>query len=284
MGLFDRFKKRGNQQLLQPNIPLPEDPSQSEKIYNSIDRRKIPSEELDRMQKVKASETYCNLLRRLFFSDYPEMPYISKDRELYTDWIEQAKMFPNNVISKKMMTRYTDGLLPGHVYMLYWISRYNMKRRIPSYFEYKYGIDFVKETEFLISQGYLDANNKLTDKGNATIQAHSEVVEEHQAKNAKSKWSFESASKQILEQKKSLRRNGFKEYLFLSNNGCCPICAELNGKHFQIKNMEIGVNAPPMHENCSCSISAYEDEGEYQEWLDFISKGGTTEEWKKRKQ
>ena len=178
MGLFDRFKKRGNQQLLQPNIPLPEDPSQSEKIYNSIDRRKIPSEELDRMQKVEASETYCNLLRRLFFSDYPEMPYISKDRELYTDWIEQAKMFPNSVISKKMMTRFSDDLLPGHVYMLYWLNKYSPKRRIPSYFEYEYGIDFIKELDFLRARGYLNAENKPTQVGLKVMRIHYAVIDE----------------------------------------------------------------------------------------------------------
>ena len=44
-----------------------------------------------------------------------------------------------------------------------------------------------------------------------------------------------------------------------------------------------GKNAPPMHPNCRCSASAYEDDAEYEAWLDFLDKGGTTEEWEARK-
>lgn len=42
-----------------------------------------------------------------------------------------------------------------------------------------------------------------------------------------------------------------------------------------------GKNAPPMHPNCRCSIAAYEDSEEYEAWLDYLDKGGTTEEWNK---
>lgn len=79
--------------------------------------------------------------------------------------------------------------------------------------------------------------------------------------------SIEDISKQILAQRDSLRRNGFKKYTIIANSGCCEICAELNGKHFLLSQFKIGVNAPPMHEGCKCSIAAYEDEEEYQKWL-----------------
>ena len=79
--------------------------------------------------------------------------------------------------------------------------------------------------------------------------------------------SIEGISKQILAQLDSLRRNGFKEYEYIANKNCCKICAELNGKHFKTSALKIGVNAPPMHEGCTCSISAYEDEEAYNEWL-----------------
>lgn len=88
-----------------------------------------------------------------------------------------------------------------------------------------------------------------------------------------------SASEQILKQKASFVRNGFKEYEFIANKSCCEICAKLNGKHFSISKLQIGVNAPPMHEGCKCSIAAYEDEEEYEAWLDYLSKGGTTKQW-----
>lgn len=48
------------------------------------------------------------------------------------------------------MTPYSDGLLPGHIYMLYWLKKYKNKR-VPAYFEYRYGIDFEKEKSFFFA-------------------------------------------------------------------------------------------------------------------------------------
>ena len=92
-----------------------------------------------------------------------------------------------------------------------------------------------------------------------------------------------SAAEQTMTQRDSFIRNGFKEYTFIANRDCCSVCGELNGKHFPVKEFQIGVNAPPMHEGCRCSISAYSDDKEYEEWLDFLDKGGTTEEFEKIK-
>lgn len=41
----------------------------------------------------------------------------------------------------------------------------------------------------------------------------------------------------------------------------------------------LGKNAPPLHPHCRCSTAAWEDSKEYEEWLDFLDKGGTTAEW-----
>lgn len=73
-------------------------------------------------------------------------------------------------------------------------------------------------------------------------------------------------------------------YTFHTNTGCCDICAAIDGKHFKIKDMQIGENAAPMHPHCRCSCSAYEDSEEYEQWLDFLANGGTTEEYNKLKQ
>lgn len=91
------------------------------------------------------------------------------------------------------------------------------------------------------------------------------------------------ASAQILKLRDSMRKNGFKEYEFIANRGCCQICAQLNNKHFPIAKLKIGVNAPPMHKKCRCSIAAYQDQDDYEAWLNFISKGGTTAQWNKKK-
>ena len=89
----------------------------------------------------------------------------------------------------------------------------------------------------------------------------------------------ELARVQTEAQKQSFMRNGFEEYEFIVNGGCCPICEGLKGKHFKVEKMMPGENAPPMHPHCRCSTAAWSDRKEYDDWLDFLDKGGTTEEF-----
>jgi hypothetical protein len=89
----------------------------------------------------------------------------------------------------------------------------------------------------------------------------------------------ELARVQTEAQKQSFERNGFTQYTFHTNHGCCSVCSAIDGKHFDVEKMMPGENAPPMHPNCRCSTSAYEDSDEYEAWLDYLEQGGTTEEW-----
>ena len=82
-------------------------------------------------------------------------------------------------------------------------------------------------------------------------------------------------------QKQSFKANGFEEYEFHANSSCCDTCQSFDGKHFKVEKMVVGENAPPLHPQCRCSTSAYEDSKEYEEWLDYLGKGETTEKWKK---
>lgn len=101
--------------------------------------------------------------------------------------------------------------------------------------------------------------------------------------NAERLMRTELARVQTEAQKQSFLRNGFDMYEFIVNGGCCPICQGLSGKHFNVDKMMPGENAPPMHPHCRCSTAAWEDSEEYEAWLDFLDKGGTTEEWNKMK-
>lgn len=166
MGLFNFFSKK------EKSMPVISKYSSGEK---SIDRKSIPAEQIDAMQRIKASDAYCKKLYRTFYNGYPEMPFISQDRELNTNWIEQAHMF-GVTPTKDMMKRYSDGLLPGHVYMLYWINKYNNKK-VPAYFEYEYGINFEAEKDYLIKNGYLDSSLTPTFKGLEAINKHIAVIE-----------------------------------------------------------------------------------------------------------
>ena len=89
----------------------------------------------------------------------------------------------------------------------------------------------------------------------------------------------ELARVQTEAQKQSFERNGFDEYEFIANRSCCSHCQDLNGKHFKVAKMMPGENAPPLHPHCRCSVAAYSDDAEYDAWLDYLSKGGSTEEW-----
>lgn len=143
---------------------------------NKGDKKK--QDEIDKDQLIPASKEYCDKVYNKYYYNYPIKPFISKDREIRTQWLEQSEIFPEqSIVSKNKMIRYIDGLLPGHVYMLYWIKNVNRKK-IPSYFEYKYGIQFSKEKEFLTDNGYLKGG-KLTKKGERAIELHSEVIKNH---------------------------------------------------------------------------------------------------------
>ena len=89
----------------------------------------------------------------------------------------------------------------------------------------------------------------------------------------------ELARVQTEAQKQSFERNGFEEYTFLALGDACPVCKALDEKHFKVAKMMPGTNAPPMHPRCRCSVAAYENSEDYEAWLDYLSKGGTTEEW-----
>lgn len=100
----------------------------------------------------------------------------------------------------------------------------------------------------------------------------------------------ELARVQTEAQKQSFRRNGFDKYLFIVNAKCCDVCAELAKKDvgfgkgvFLVEDMMPGDNAPPVHPHCRCSTAAYEDDDEYEAWLDHLANGGTTAEWERIK-
>lgn len=96
--------------------------------------------------------------------------------------------------------------------------------------------------------------------------------EKPKAPQAKPDLSIEGISKQILAQRDSMIKNGFEKYEFIANRGCCDICAKLDGKRFAISKLKIGVNAPPMHEGCRCSIASYMSDAEYKAWLNSLAK------------
>ena len=89
----------------------------------------------------------------------------------------------------------------------------------------------------------------------------------------------ELARVQTESQKQSFEKNGFSQYTFIVNGGCCADCQALSGKHFKVEKMMPGENAPPVHPFCRCSTAAYEPTTDYENWLKYLESGGTTEKW-----
>ncbi len=158
-----------------------QEPKENSKTH-PIDRTKIPAEDIDEAQRISASPSYCSQIIETYYYDYPIKPFISKDRELHTNWTEQVTRFPDSLVKRENMMQFSDGLLPGHVYMLYWLSKYNLNRRIPAYFEYEYGIEFMTELQWLKAEGFIDKFNKPTQRGKQSIQEHLDVIEKKRGK------------------------------------------------------------------------------------------------------
>lgn len=156
-----------------------------------IERSKIDPELINKMQRIPASSGYREQIYQMYYADYPLKPFISKDREINTNWLLQARTFPgHSIIPVERMTRFDDNLLPGHIYMLHWLKKNNAKKtpskRISVYFEYEYGIDFVKEQRFLEGQNFLQGG-ELTESGLAALEKHKEVIEERDSRKSNKK-------------------------------------------------------------------------------------------------
>lgn len=97
----------------------------------------------------------------------------------------------------------------------------------------------------------------------------------------------EIARVQTQAQAESYEANGIDEYEYVACGlkDVCPLCKEMDGKTFKLKDMEIGENAPPMHPNCHCATAPHSDRKEYEKWLNGLANGDHSlrfDEWKER--
>lgn len=85
----------------------------------------------------------------------------------------------------------------------------------------------------------------------------------------------------------AFRENGIEKYRFLggseSSTGACG-CAALNGRVFPVEDAQPGVNFPPMHPNCLCTIVAHFDKSIFDTPDDAqpLSENVKFKEWKEK--
>lgn len=94
------------------------------------------------------------------YKNYPEIPYISENRDLET-FLKNPKLVP-----KRNMIRTEDNLLAGHIILLWRVNfgTYNNEVAVSKYFEYDYGIDAIKEIEYLVEKELVIKNTALESK------------------------------------------------------------------------------------------------------------------------
>ena len=76
----------------------------------------------------------------------------------------------------------------------------------------------------------------------------------------------ETARAQTIAAAESFKDNGVDQYIFIAEPTACDICAALDDKSFDVKDMVPGENASPMHPHCRCAIAGHvEDLPEIEE-------------------
>lgn len=75
---------------------------------------------------------------------------------------------------------------------------------------------------------------------------------------------------------------GIREYKFLG--GGCDICKALNGQSFPLDQAEPGLNLPPIHPNCKCTIAAKTERDLFADrtGVNPLKNNPKFEEWKKK--
>ncbi len=125
-----------------------------------------------------SSDAYAKKIQKQYYSDFSEIPFVSPARKQDINWIDMITTFPNMLVQREMMERNPDGLLPGEVYLLYWIDHFKGKKDYPVYFEYRYGID-PSDSKTLLMDKDLLFEDHATEKGQAILSKYNHVLEAH---------------------------------------------------------------------------------------------------------
>lgn len=99
------------------------------------------------------------------YQDYAEVPYISPERDL-EKWVTGVSIGSEKLVPKRNMIRYDEGLLPGHLILLWRINfgTFTNTSGCPKYFEYDYGINGAQALDEIQEKGYaneLSASDSL---------------------------------------------------------------------------------------------------------------------------
>src|SRR5699024_3482936 len=115
---------------------------------------------------------------------YEKIPVLPNEEECKRI-LAEFETFPSVIVPKENMKKLNNGLLPGHIIILWWVNnpRTN-KKNIPLYFLYEYGIDFNKQFDFLVSKNYVIGKWIISELGRKTIEKYEYIIRNHKALNS----------------------------------------------------------------------------------------------------
>ncbi|UJF16290.1 hypothetical protein LZ578_03945 [Jeotgalibaca sp. MA1X17-3] len=114
---------------------------------------------------MKPLDNSQNTIQELY-ANYPEMPYISSQRDL-KEWLHSIQTGSRSLVPLRNMNRLEEGILPGSIILLWRINfeTFTTKSIFPKYFEYTYGINANDALQELQEKGYarkVSASGSLT--------------------------------------------------------------------------------------------------------------------------
>lgn len=104
------------------------------------------------------------------YSDYEHKPFINPERtkQDLQRMYDERSTFPGVLVQKEAITFYKSlGIFRGDIIVLNWTMKNNEKnKKIPQYFETRYGVDFFESIARLENNGYLISriNNSFSEK------------------------------------------------------------------------------------------------------------------------
>ncbi|MBM7643098.1 hypothetical protein [Streptococcus loxodontisalivarius] len=109
------------------------------------------------------------------YAGHEEMPYIAPKYE------EELRDKP---IAKRQMVRTAEGLLPGHIILLWRIQfgSFTNESSFHKYFYTTYGIDAEKELSFLIEEGYVEVETAFESLRFLTAPRLKNILKEKEVK------------------------------------------------------------------------------------------------------
>lgn len=121
-----------------------------------------------------------NKITHPLYQNYPEQPYISPERDL-TAWGADPESFPYGLVEKRNMVRLPEGILPGHIVMLWRVhfNTFTTETVIPQYFEYRYGVDSRECLQTLQNLGFIRLASATESLSVLTIKDLKPILKAH---------------------------------------------------------------------------------------------------------